>query len=229
MISQKHIELIPCLSGKHLLKTASPYYLQEVKNLVSCPNSLFEELYVTTIYNLAEFCQAMPFSATDFNQSYEFLKRQFNLSIMTLKIRRGLLLPENSDIESIAAEEAQWTYALFSASLLKNMDRLQSDRTVDRFQLQGDYIGEWNPITGSLYKNCFFYTMQFAPKNSTQNADVFMAALTEHIIPEPAKKWLQNNDFLFEQWWEAILNESQVTNPIEAVIKLAGEKSGVIM
>lgn len=95
-------------------------YLRDIKNLVSCPSGIYESLYLMTSNRLAEYCQTMA--------SEELLHRQYQLAIATLKLRRGLFFPKNAGAETIAAEEAQWTYAIFSAALLKDFHQLKMNR-----------------------------------------------------------------------------------------------------
>jgi hypothetical protein len=73
-------------------------YIEQIKNLVSCPPKIYCLLYLAT------------------------LKQRLQTTVIALKIRLGLLLPKNAGAEVISAEEAQWTYAIFSACLLKGLD-----------------------------------------------------------------------------------------------------------
>ena len=63
----------------------------EIRNLVSCPSNIFRHLYHGTLCRLAEYCQAMPFTADDFNTIHGFLLRQLKLATAMLKLRRGIL------------------------------------------------------------------------------------------------------------------------------------------
>src|SRR5579871_5093084 len=111
--------LSACLSGQKVIElTHIKHYVNEIRNLVSASHEVYDALYLATLYRLAEFCQAMPFSHMQFNVPYGMLKRQLTLTIAVLKIRRGKLLPKNAGTETISAEDAAWTYALFSSSLL---------------------------------------------------------------------------------------------------------------
>src|SRR5437762_1636697 len=121
-------------SGHELLQQANiSNYVREINGLVSCPPTIYEKLYFSTMVKLAEFCQSMPYSETDFNWKYGFLERQLKLAVSALKLRRGILFPKNSGAEAIAAEEAEWTYAIFSASLMRDLYQLQANRIVNRY------------------------------------------------------------------------------------------------
>jgi hypothetical protein len=221
-------ELLPALSGKALLQTPQIAHLvYGIQNLISCPNPMYQKLYSEVLYNVAEFYQAMPYSEKEFNEAYGFLTRQLNLALASLKLRRGFLFPRNAGAEAIAAEEAQWTYAIFAGSLVKNLYQLQENREVIQYQLQGDPIGIWSPATESLYKRSFYYSMRFTENPSIIQRDILMAALSEHIFPTQALHWLSSNKELFRLWWDVVLHQPSEENTIETVIQLAGHKIGI--
>ncbi len=202
-------KVLPSLSGEE----SSRYWeigraIKDIKSLISCPTSIYKKLYDTTLFNIAEFCQAMPYSEKDFHWDYGFLIRQLTLTTAALKLRRGILLPKSTGAESIAAEEAQWTYAIFSASLVNNFYHLEQNRIVYQYQPQGNLIDMWSPMMGSLYKRAFYYSMRFVPSNTTTKRDVFMAAVSQHIFPTFSVKWLSTNNYLFNQWWDTVLHQS---------------------
>lgn len=228
--SKSNLEIIPSFLGSEIIKRPEfTKQIQNIKNLVSCPEQLYKKLYLIPLFCISEYCQSMPYAENEFNKSFGFLERQLNLAIAALKLRRGTLLPKNAGAEAIAAEEAQWTYAIFSASLLKNLPQLQNGREVMLYQIHGDCIGEWSPIAGSIYKDSFYYHMTFSIKPNIPNTDVFMAALSGHIIPQSAVAWLATNKSLFAQWWDAILHKSTLNNDIETIIQLAANKVGITL
>jgi len=85
-------------------------YMNEIKNLVSCPAKIYNLLYVSTLNNFIQLCPL------------ELKISRLQLAIIALKIRLGMLFPKNAGAEIIAAEEPQWTYAIFSACLLKDFN-----------------------------------------------------------------------------------------------------------
>lgn len=145
------------------------FYLPQIKNLISCPDGIFQDLYLKTLFNIMK--------------SGHLFDEKLKLTITALKLRRGMLFPKNAGTEKISAEEAQWTYAIFSAILLKEIYGLQQDKKLDAF---------------------------------------LSKTLTENIV-----NWLKNNDYLFNQWQEAITGKTDIHNEIEKVIQLAIEKNNV--
>lgn len=85
-------------------------YINQIKTLVSCPPKIYSQLYLSTLSNFIIWCPV------------ELIRARLKLTIAALKIRRGILLPKNAGAETIAAEEPQWTFAIFSSCLLKGLE-----------------------------------------------------------------------------------------------------------
>jgi hypothetical protein len=226
--SQQLSRHVRCLSGVEIFQheNCKPYF-SEIRNLVSCPDNIFRELYLTTLYKIAEFCQSMPFSENESANSYEFLTRQLKLATTVLKLRRGELFPKNAQTEVIAAEEAQWTYALFFAALLKDLYCLYTNREVSLYQANGVSTGIWSPLAGSLYEKSAYYNIQFTTKENIITTDAVMAALTRHILPAVVLQWFSNNVILFNQFWNCITHQALHDNVIESSIISAASKAGI--
>jgi hypothetical protein len=220
--------LKPCLSGETIFKLEGlNHYIHEIKNLVSCPGRIFEELYLATLYRVAELCQAMPYSISELNITYGLLEGQLNLTVAALKLRRGILLPKNAGAGAIALEEPQWTYAIFSGSLLKNLFVLQNDRDVYLYK-EGERIGGWTPLSGSLYQQGLSYDMTYSQKQSVVSTSVLMAAILGRIIPSMAIRWLSDNESLFAEWQNTILHsETGIINNINELITASAKKLGM--
>jgi hypothetical protein len=223
-------QLIPCLPGSKLLsKVLFIGYLLEIKSLVSCPDNIFRELYLATLYKFAEYCQAMPYSQTEFSDSYGFLCRQLQLTIAVLKLRRGILLPKNAGAETIAAEEAQWTFALFSAALLTDLYSIQLNREIKIYKADGTIVKEWTFLSGPLNESDHYYQMRFVENKPTKKINIFMGAFIGKVISNMQASWLSENKFLFSQWWGAILQADLPSNDIKALISKAANKAGILL
>jgi hypothetical protein len=222
--------LTPCFSGPELLsQDFAKNYLLEIKSLVSCPENIYRQLYLSTLHKLAEYCQAMPFSESEFNDANGFLIRQLQLSIAALKLRRGILLPKNAGAEAIAAEEAQWTYAIFSSALLKDLHNLQLDRVIQLYGAEGSEVKEWSTLFGTLYEKDIYYQMKFIKKKPIDKINIFMAAIIGKVISFIPEKWIRENKYLFSQWWEVLLHEASPNNDIEILIHKAADKAGILL
>ncbi len=218
--------LFACLSGQQMIEFIPlKHCLNEIRQLVSAPDDVYEKFYLSTLYGMAEFCQAMPFSKTHFDMDYGLLKRQLMLAIAALKIRRGKLLPQQGEIETIAREEAAWTYVVFSSSLLSDIHGVQHDRTVTLHQANGDAAGMWTPLSGSLYEKTRYYRVKWVTNKEITDTAILMAALSGRIIPPAVIRWLADKKALYTLWWETLLHESSASNVLQAIIDEAEKKS----
>ena len=217
---------LPCQIGKVLCEVdVIKSLLVRVKSLVSCPLDIYQKLYLATLTPFAEFCQAMPYAEQQYSQAYGLIERQLLLVEATLKLRRGLLLPKNSDSETIAAAEARWTYALFSASLFHDIYHVQHDRTITLSHQNGEKISEWSPLSGSLYESGAYYQSAWVSKSNMTHKDVFMAALAGRIVPAIAFRWLESDKLLFPLWWQSILQVDGEQNDLIDIITTAANKA----
>jgi hypothetical protein len=217
--------VMPWLSGHEILNQADlKNQLNEIKSLISCPDDIYNQLYLSILKRLAEYCQAMPFSETEFNCDYGFLNRQLKLASTVLKIRRGILFPKNAGAEKIASEESQWTYGLFSGALLKDLYQLHLNREVQLFDENKSKLKIWSAISDSLSENKYLYEMQFVTKKTDINIHTTMEAFIKIMISQVSRGWIYKNQFLFSQWWDVLLHISSGSNDIEEIIaKSAGK------
>jgi hypothetical protein len=227
-MQKRIIELQPCLSAKEICQEPllQPYLIQ-LKQLVSAPTDTYQELYVTTLQRFMEFCQAMPFDIQQ-PKPYSLLQKQLDLAITALKLRRGKMLPLHSESETIAEQEPMWTFALFTACLFANINRLQYDRCIELYLSAGEKIGIWSVIAGNLYEPSTLYKL--APPMTDPiilNAEILYATLIGRIIPAISLRWLCSQPLVFSCWQEAIMQAGIAANPKNAItnlMQLAAEK-----
>ncbi len=216
--------LLPCLTANEIIKekTLQPYF-QALKQLISAPGDIYEELYQTTLNRFSEFCQAMPFSIIK-PEPYGLLIQQLKLTIATLKLFRGYMLPINSDSESIAEQEPLWSYAILTASLLTQIDHIQTDRTVMLYQSHSHQLGQWHPLTGCLYEPKTYYQILPTAQQITVNPYLLRITLLGKLIPNVALRWLTGVPPVFTVWWETVVGKMS-KNIFTQIIQKAAEKT----
>lgn len=101
----------------NLFQPQSNAFIKSLSILTCVTKNDFELLYVEAVNKFSEYIQAE-------NPSYktELFIENLNTVINALKRRRGFLLPVGSDSESSFREREEWTYAVFSASLLQMLE-----------------------------------------------------------------------------------------------------------
>ncbi len=222
----KSLELQPCLSGDNIARQPRiKPFLVELKSLVSAPPDIYQQLYFATFTAFAEFCQSMPFDLQQ-PEPYSLLQRQLELAITALKLRRGCMLPQNSESESIAKQEPVWTYAVFTACLLTGLDRLQADRAVGLYLNANEKIGEWSALAGNLYEPKTYYTVNPSTNCHLISSPCFFAFIAGRIIPSCAMRWLAVRPEVFQSWWQTITRDTLAEKPdgLLCLIQQAAEK-----
>lgn len=190
-----------CLLGDHVIKQGAGELAKQIRGLVSVTNDIYNELYLSTLHRFAEFCQNMPLNEA--GDPYSLLIQQLKLCIAVLQIRRGLLLPQGASAETIAEQEPLWTFALFSTSLLYQIHKVQEDRQIFFYNAQGERIGLWHPISGSLYEPNTYFTIEWKSAEKIVN-NTLMASLATRMIDAPIIRWLSQEYSLLDLWWNAI-------------------------
>lgn len=117
-------------------------YIKEIQNIISCPPKIYSQLYLATLNNFIIHCPA------------DSIKQRLKLTIIALKLRQGTLLPSNAGAEMISAQEAQWTYALFSGSLLNGFQSHLIDMIIPKIaetwlQKNSSLYLQWNDLLNS--------------------------------------------------------------------------------
>lgn len=194
--------IFPCQAGKHVLERNAQGYVAAIRGLISAPIKLYNVIYFETLCRFAELCQSMP--ADKASGDYSLLTQHLKHCIGALKLRRKYLLPPNADSETIAEQEPQWTYAIFSASLCCQLHRIQQDRHIILHNKQGKQIGQWQPLDGKFYEPDRYFSLQWDIAPSGFSVDEIMSTLVNHIVPAPIMQWLAQNSTLFALWRDVI-------------------------
>lgn len=128
-------------SGESLAKQKPfPDTLRKIRDLSGLPQVHFNQFYHAPLLRFL--------ALTQFADAH-VLHTHLLAVIDALKLRRSLILPTNSDAESINATKDLWTYAVFVGALmyrsplLMNQQVLLLDRDNDKHWLK------WNPFDGS--------------------------------------------------------------------------------
>lgn len=209
----------PCLAGQAVLETY-PRHVQNIQRSISATPIIYDKVYNVTLCRFAELCQHMPLSQT---QTKSLLETQLELCATVLRLSKGKLLPDGASSELIAKEEPRYTYALFSASLLYQMYRLQLDRRVILHNRQNQPVVQWHVISGALGEVGQHFSIDWQPADIAFPIETLMASLVARLIPACAINWLLENPALFAEWWEILIDKTSTHKPLYKLIQQAIE------
>ncbi len=129
-------------------------YISELKNLVSCPHDTYQQLYAGMLNQFVNYYKDNVDVSVD---------NQLLLTLTTLKLKRGIFLPRQSEIEVISEAEPQWTYALFLVSLFWGI----SNKNIESIEaIMGTQAIAWIKGNDSLYR---LFCHSISGENNTVN------------------------------------------------------------
>lgn len=98
-------------------KMRMQYVIEKIKTLVGVTQADFQKLYLIAIQRFTEYKRTSNLAADE-----SLIINTLEQVILALKKRRGYLLPLGADSETSFRESEEWTYAVFIASLLKEIN-----------------------------------------------------------------------------------------------------------
>ncbi len=232
LIKSKHKEPLldlktrQTVSGEQFFATKRyKHHMARLHSLVSCPANYFNELYRELLYRYAEFCQGMPLCQTrKYSAEFGLFDYAYEVSLLALTRRQGIMLPINAVAEEIAEEQEKWTFAIATAALLQHSWRVAMDREVTLYRRSGDKIGSWTALAGSLYSPKTYYCYHFKNNLDPEPRCNIMPAIISRLISTQAFCWLYSSKYLYTQWWDFLLGEVTQKNEIANIVSKAEEK-----
>lgn len=194
-------------------------YVYKITQLVSVPQDVYKRLYQDVLHKVMEYCQAMPDDMQKL-QEYSLIKRNLELTVAVLRIRRAKMFPIGSDSETIAAQDASWTFALFLAGLLMGLHRVQIDRVVEFYRSKTEQIPYEDVLSGTIYPT-YYKLSDATPSQISYDIPQLQKALLDHILPPMGKFWLGRNADLNALLMDAVTYRYKQDNPLITIIAKA--------
>lgn len=196
--------LLPILSSDALLQ---PYAktIELIQRQVGIPLAHWNALYDQLFHNFAFFVQQLPASeAHHHRQAGGLLAHSLDATLQALRIRRGVLLPTGASAEQIADKQDVWTYAVVTSALLHDLGKPVVDQTVHLFNLQGDSLGLWHPLSGAMAPLAASYKLSYVRGRRYRLHPLVPPLLVQHIVPGVGLHWLAQDIDAFEAWLATI-------------------------
>ena len=193
----KNIFLIT--SGKRLLAPHKKT-LVDIRSIAGLSSKFWNALYLNTLINLAEYIQELPASESHHHSGRGgLLAHTLETSLNALRIRRGKLLPPNSDAETVTKFKDVWTYAVFTAALCHDLGKPITDMNIELLDRKKNKITNWSPFHGpmSSYKESYEYLIHYRRNRIYASHERASALYTHHIIPVIGLEWLASNQEVF--------------------------------
>jgi len=169
---------------------------------LSIPAEVFAGAVRPVIEGYAEFVQMLPASGLRaLDTPGGLFVHAMEQVLLALDYRRGQILPRGAAPEIIGAAAHRWTYAVFVAALLHDMDSALSSLTVWMWRRDGT-CERWSPRAGSLHAcGAVSYHVETAePAAETEDAGERLALLLlDQLVPASVIAWLAGDDELMRE------------------------------
>lgn len=159
----------------------APHYLYTLKQVISVTQQDYQQLYAQPLQQAARFLQ----------DKSDILEAVLKQMIITLKIRRAYMLPVGTDAETCYQQQDAWTYALFTAVLLKEFRQNTTDLTAKINQWLPDAGIAWLKKYAALYKAWLDFLQN---KSDAANRIAFIIYQAEDALAGMMTPLRQEND-----------------------------------
>src|SRR5690606_24319612 len=122
--------------------------------------------------------------------SASLFARSLNVVLRALDLRRGQFLPRGGAPEIIGAQMHRWTYAVFIASLLYEIDQeLAAHSVTMRCRAGGDVL--WVPQSGPM-RSCgaLYYRAEPVVRDAVQVEPMLALSLLDRLVPSAVLQWV---------------------------------------
>lgn len=162
----------------------------------SCLDQQTSDWLAQTLYRYVEFVQLLPASEAHHHANPGGLaKHTIEVALLSLRRRRGQILPKGATQEERAPEQHRWTVAILLCALFHDAGKVVTDVRVQGLTHDGREI-EWSPMGGSMKAigidryRVFFKEHQYSDHKSL---GAFLLSL---LCPKEMLAWLGSNQGL---------------------------------
>ena len=211
---------LPVLPVKKLLN-AKRYQdlLDQLKGLANLPAEYFEPVYERLVCDFAEFVQLIPTTSTNYLGS--LLNTHLSLAYATVWQAH-----RDSASGQLGKRKlpALWTFATFSAALLRGIGKTFTNQLVILTQPNGTCAHHWLPFQGSMlaqegarYK---LYFRETAYPGAHYPITTFLA---RQLLAPESFDWLASDEKVFTEWLQALRGDDQLEGRIISDLNAAKE------
>ncbi len=193
--------------------------IQQMTTLVDLPAQRFDDLCLNLIYQLINYCQFLPETA---NSYYALpggiLDYALNRAQAAMQLLHEYLIP--NEIGELSDIQRLWLYAMFSASLLKDIGKLQIDYQVQVFDPFGLPLKQWNPLIESLISAGSYYQFEFLSDHEDKmplrrRINLLLARL---LMPNEGFAWIASNPDVLATWLALLSDDWQSAGTLGAIL-----------
>ncbi len=214
-------DLIALVTPEGVLAEARrPGLLQKITQSCAMPASQFNGLCLKLVHNFINHCQRLPETA---NSYYALpgglLDHALNRTEAALHLFRHTLVHDDDD--DLSEEQHLWLYALFSASILQGIGKLQLDYKIDQFDANGQLLTRWNPLCDKLTAVGTYYHYEFLQGSEDDLRRRLNLLLARQLMPESGFAWIAGNSTVLAAWLALLHDDPNAAGILGAILERA--------
>lgn len=201
--------------------------LHRIRTLIGVPQQHWQYLYQTLFMAFAETVQRLPASEAHHHcEPGGLLRHALEVTEIALKIRRGYVLPPDTEPEVVVEEQEVWTYAVATAALLHDVGKALVDQSIQLLGRDGARIGDWSPWVGPMTETgSTHYRIEFRRGHAHRLHEAVTPLLAPGIVPNDGLRWLGNHQDALAAWLSAIGGHTPGSTVIADIVNAADQRS----
>ena len=189
--------ILPILSANELLfSNRHKELLRQFRDFSGLSSETHDQLYTQLIHRFVEFAQVLPYKPN---------------GVLSSLIHYGLARASIVLQKYMQKKRLQTTplliYAIFSAALLKDLGRIISQQQVILVDQNGEYLKDWNPITGAMNEQADYYKIYQLSTAYIRIESEVTPILARQLMSEQGFTWLSSDLSVFTDWLAALLGQ----------------------
>ena len=207
-----------CIPDDMLKDKTRQELIDHIEAAMALDASRFESLALTLIHHFINHAQSLPETLNSYySKSGGILDYSLNRTEVAMSLFRELTIAE----KVLSEEQKLWGYALFSASLLKGIGKLQIDYQVELYDHQGQHQKRWNPLLESMLSIARNYHYQLLGEHDIELRKRLNLLLARLLMPNKAFEWIASNPEVLRVWLALIDEDWESAGTLGALLERA--------
>lgn len=193
--------------------------LAKITTLSALDPKKTKDLCLNLVHQLTDHCQSLP---ETFNSYYALpggvIDYALNRTEVALQLfHQFIMQSEDAELSEI---QKLWLYAMLSASLLKDIGKLQIDYNVTVFDAYGQRLKQWNPLIESLKTAGKHYQFEFDADTEDKLSlrRRINLLLARQLMPLEGFNWIASNPKVLATWLALLSDDWQSAGTLGAIL-----------
>ncbi len=213
--------LLPIQSSKRLLQNPKvTHVLPQLQHLVYTTEERYQNLYLKSLENFAEFVQQLPSRRNfHFNHTNGTLLLGLLRAFQTMRLYREQNPIKSYARDKVPANIALWSYALYTAALFLGVGEIYATYWVSLCDAHGEFKQRWQPKSGPMTQydaSHYRYSFEQETRDAIANLDTLVVA--EKLLPKEGLAWIASDKYVYELWSAILTGNHGHAGPFAGLI-----------